>query len=262
MLHYSASGAKPAREERRLLAEAPLAIELRGGPAYTIMRTPPHEGAPATDRELAVGFLLAEGLIRSADDIHVLEECAGGANCIRATLAGEPPPEVGRTLAVSASCGLCGRTDVETLVANLAPVAGRFEAPVDVLYALPERVHAGQALFAATGASHAAALFRADGEILILREDIGRHNALDKVVGHALLAGMDLSAAGVFLSGRVSLEMVVKTVRAGVPLIAAVSAASAAAVEAAERLGLTLCGFARGSEVTVYTHDERVKGAG
>ena len=252
MVHFRRGRKSPRRERRALVGEAPLTIEIRGGSAYTLMRT------PGEDRELAVGFLFSEGLIAGMAELLTLEECARDANVVRVALAaaaGLPPR---RNLTVSSSCGLCGRAGLESLVAGLGPVGAGLRVPLEVLYALPERVRAGQALFRATGGSHAAALFDAAGRVLALREDLGRHNALDKVLGWALLSGTALAPLGVFLSGRASLEMVAKAARAGLGLVAAVSAPTTAAASAARRVGLTLCGFVRGAEVTVYTRPERI----
>ena len=245
----------PSRRVRVVAGEAPLVIEIRGGAAYTIMRT------PGADRELAAGFLFSEGLIRGASDIQTLAECPEDPDVVRVTLAAGPGRGAERNLAVNSSCGLCGRADVKSLVAGLSPVAGAIKVPLEVLYQLPGKVRSGQALFESTGGTHAAALFDPRGQVLALREDLGRHNALDKVLGWALLSGAPLAGTGVFLTGRISLEMVVKAARAGLPLVAAASAPTAAAIELARRLGLTLCGFVRGDEVTVYTHPSRVEAA-
>jgi len=242
----------PSREARAVAGEAPLVIEIRGGSAYTVMRT------PGADRELAAGFLLSEGLIRGAADILTLAECPEDPNVVRVTLAREPGRGAERNLAVSSSCGLCGRADVPALVAGLPPVTGDMRVPVEVLYELPGTVRALQELFESTGGTHAAALFDPRGRVLVLREDLGRHNALDKALGWALLSGAPLAGVGAFLTGRISLEMAVKAARAGIPLVAAAGAPTAAAIELAGRLGLTLCGFVRGDEVTVYTHPARV----
>ena len=242
------------REERRLVVERPLRIEVRDGTAYTIMRT------PGADRELTVGFLFSEGLIRSKDDILILEECPEDPDTIRVRLAEPDAKGAKRSLVVSSSCGLCGRDDIEALVADLPPAPAGPQFPLQELYELPERVRAGQEIFQTTGGSHAAALFDANGRVLVLREDLGRHNALDKVLGHALLSEIPTAGLGVFISGRTSLEMIVKAARAGIGLVAAVSAPTDAAVGAARRLGMALCGFVRGEEVTAYTHPERLAG--
>lgn len=255
VVHFRRGRKSPRRERRALLAEAPLTIEIRSGAAYTLMRT------PGGDRELAVGFLLSEGLIAGLAELLTLEECAESRNLVRVALAATAAPAPRRNLTVNSSCGLCGRADLDSLFAGLRPAGAGPEVPIEVLYALPGRVRAGQALFRATGASHAAALFDAAGRVLALREDLGRHNALDKVLGWALLAGTALAPLGVFLTGRASLEMVAKAARAGLALVAAVSAPTAAAVAAAERANLTLCGFVRGEEVTVYTRPERIRAA-
>jgi len=240
------------REKRELAKEEPLVIHLTGGPSFTIMRTPGH------DRELAAGFLLAEGLIGAAGDITGLTGVPDVTNEIRVTLAERPAGAVTRNLAVLSSCGLCGRPDPAALADGIPAVAGDFRVPPEVLYEVPGRVRARQELFRRTGATHAAALFDAKGEIAALFEDLGRHNALDKLIGHALLAGLDAANHGAFLSGRVSFEMVVKAARAGIGLVAAVSAPTDAAVRLATRFGITLAGFVRGEEVTVYTFPERI----
>ena len=130
--------------------------------------------------------------------------------------------------------------------------------PLDVLFRIPARARESQVLFSWTGGAHAAALFDTKGNLQAVREDVGRHNALDKLLGHALLAGVATGESGIFLSGRVSLELIIKVVRARVPLVAAVSAPTAAAVQAADRLGITLCGFVRGNEVSVYANGWRI----
>ncbi len=148
--------------------------------------------------------------------------------------------------------------DVESLVAELPAVNGGMEVSLRVLYEIPDKVRAAQGLFQATGGSHAAALFDERGEVLAMREDLSRHNALDKVIGSAILDGLPMNRLGVFLTGRVTLEMIIKVVRGGIPIAAAVSTASAVAGDVAELAGVTLCGFVRGNEVTVYTHPERI----
>jgi len=240
------------REFRSLIQESPLIITLNWAEEYAIIRTPGH------DEELTVGFLFTEGLIQGLDDLTFIRKCSGerGGMDVSTLATGAPP--VRRTTAVSTSCGLCGRVDLDALIAGLEPVTERFRLPVEHLHAFPQAVREAQALFQATGASHAAALFDAQGRILVVREDVGRHNALDKVIGERLLAREPMSRLGAFLSGRASLELIIKAARAGIPLVAAVSAPTDMAVRAAERLNITLCGFVRGQDLTVYAHPERI----
>lgn len=241
-----------ARRERTLAQEAPLVIRVNAGRDYTLMRTPGDDG------ELVTGFLLTEQFIDGLTDLLELRQEPRTPNLVEVQVAGKGRPAPDRTLLVGSSCGLCGRTDIPELLAGLAPVAEGFAIAPDVLYRVPGLVREQQALFRATGATHAAALFDADGKVLAMREDIGRHCAFDKLIGHALQARLPLAQCGAFLSGRVSIEMIVKAARAGISLVAAVSAPTAAAVEAAERLGITLCGFARGEEFTVYAREDRI----
>jgi len=257
---------------RDLLQEAPLTIRVADRPDITLIRT------PGADRELVVGFLVTEGFIRGMADIAVLEHCqeelgkgvgdpdaavpgtfAGSGDAIRVMLAGAAGADVPeRGMLIASSCGLCGRERIETILEEITPLEGKARFPTHTLFEVPGRMREAQRLFQRTGASHAAALFDASGKLLIVCEDIGRHNALDKVIGHAVLTGLPLAECGAMLSARASFEMVAKSARAGAPLVAAVSAASALAVTAAEKLNLTLCGFIRGAEVTCYAHPERL----
>ncbi|MHC4795651.1 MAG: formate dehydrogenase accessory sulfurtransferase FdhD [Planctomycetota bacterium] len=252
-VNYFQRGVSGMKQEKRtVVGESPLVIDTMGAEPFTIMRT------PGQDRELVVGFLFSEGLIDGIDDILILEDCEESPDVVRVKIAGNKKGEVRRNLVVNSSCGLCGRVDVEGLVKELGRVEGQFQVAIEVLYDLPGNSLARQALFNTTGGSHAAALFDSEGKIHVLREDLGRHNAVDKACGYALLQEMKLADMGLFISGRASLEMLVKAGRGGMALVAAVGAASTMAVEAAERLGITLCGFVRGEEVAVYTHDWRI----
>jgi FdhD protein len=242
----------PAAEPRVLVAEEPLVIRVTGGPSFTIMRTPGNE------RELAAGFLLAEGLIRGVGDLASIDGLPDEENEIRVTLTRVPEGMESRTLAVVSACGLCGRPDPGALVDELDPVPAGPVVPLADLYAVPAKVREAQPLFAKTGGTHAAALVGTGGRLVAVFEDLGRHNAFDKAIGHALLTGLELPGHWAFLTGRVSLEMVVKAARAGLGLVAAVSAPTASAVDVARRLGITVCGFVRGREVTVYSHPERI----
>ena len=249
---YDRSGNAAATSERSVIVESALVISVNNSSDYTIMRT------PGNDRELTAGFLLTEGIVESADEILMLRECLQSPNSIAAETSNPDAAPINRNLVVNSSCGLCGRADMDLLLDRLGRVTEGIKVPYSTIYDIPKRVFPAQSLFKATGATHAAALFDAGGEIFVLREDIGRHNAMDKVIGAALLRGRPTASMGVFLSGRVSLELVVKAARSGIPLMVSVSAPTDAAVTMADKLGITLTGFARDSGFTIYCHPERV----
>jgi FdhD protein len=252
VVRYRHSGGPTESVRRRdaVLLESPLHVEVDGS-AYTLLRT------PGADRELVVGFLFTEGLISAPEDILLLAECPDRPDVImvRTGNAGKKPL---RTLTITSSCGLCGMEDIAAMVAALGRVNGGFRLSVEALCRLPEQTRAMQPLFDATGGAHAAALFDSAGSVACVLEDVGRHNALDQLIGHALLRTVALADKGVFLSGRTSLEMVAKAARARIPLVVAVGAPTSAAVEAADRIGLTLCGFVREERASVYTHAWRI----
>lgn len=253
IVHYRRGRDVAAHEDRVLVAERPLAIQIVDGERYTVMRTPGHEA------DLAVGFLFAEAVIESPAEVSGLRACPGG-DTIQVTLTERERTPVQRNLVVSSSCGLCGRDDVDALTQSLDAVGpGPFVA-VEALFELPARVREQQPVHDATGSCHCAALFDASGVVRAVREDIGRHSALDKVIGHALRTSLPLEPLGVFLSGRTSLEMVIKAARAGIGLIVAVSGPSEEAVATAQHVSMTVCGFARGSELAIYSHPERIVG--
>jgi FdhD protein len=267
-------------EERpdELATEEPLEIRLiQGGRRRTVaitMRT------PGADAELALGFLFAEGVIHGRGDVRRVAPCidtgeaseaaadpGGCANVIEVELAeGVAEPELAgleRHFFATSACGVCGKASLDALAVRLpAEIAAGPEIPTAVITALPERLRAAQGMFATTGGLHAAALFGPAGELLAVREDVGRHNALDKLIGWALGEGLlPLSGHIVLVSGRSSYEILQKSLMAGVPMVCAVSAPSSLAVELADRFGLTLIGFLRGDRFNVYTGIERVAGA-
>ncbi len=252
IVHFRRGHPGRAPQERLVIEEQPLTVDVLGTGQFTIMRTPGFE------EELITGFLFAEGLIDCIEQVRLLEECSSSPNYYRVRLAPEPQRPTRRNLTVTSSCGLCGRMELEELEKHLGRVEGGIEVTKDVLYRLPTAVAEQQTLFKKTGGSHATALFDSTGAILLVREDLGRHNAFDKVVGAALSAAVPLQDKGVFLSGRASLEMVLKAARSRIALVAAVSAPSSRAIEVAHRLGITLCGFVRGEEFAVYSHDRRI----
>ena len=258
-------GGRVEVREDRLSGEEPLAIRACGPGEDPVdvavtMRTPGHED------ELAVGFLRTEGLIDDAATITGITRGDPATHSqpddeviVRLALPFDASRVAERHFVATASCGICGKASLDEVEVRCDPIpAGPVITPA-TLISLPVRLREAQAVFEATGGLHAAGLFDASGELLALREDVGRHNALDKLVGSQLLAGsLPLHERIVMVSGRTSFELVQKAAVAGVPILAAVSAPSDLAVEAAERLGVTLVGFLRGDGFNVYTHPERV----
>lgn len=235
-----------------LASEEPLAIELDGTRVATTMRTPGH------DFELAVGFCHAEGLL-AGHPVRTVRYCGTGSpvetafNVVSVSTGGRAPAPEPRLGLTTSSCGFCGTRTVDELAASLAPVAGA-PLPVEVLAGAPEALRAAQELFDETGAVHAAGVVEPDGEVHTVREDVGRHNAVDKVVGRLLLDGrLPAAGRGLVVSGRASFELVHKAWAAGFRALVAVSAPTALAVATAERGGIQLAGFARHGDLTVYT---------
>lgn len=240
------------RRPDELIVEEPMSIQLDGVLVSTTMRT------PGNDYELAVGFCHTEGLLAGAP-VRTVRYCATGSasdtgyNTVTVEtggLAPTPTPRLGNT---SSSCGICGTEAIDALTERLHRLPSTPEMPVDLLRTIPTKVAAGQDLFGSTGAVHAAAAFTVDGAVVVSREDVGRHNAVDKVVGRMLLDG-DLPATGLglFVSGRASFEMVQKAWAAGFGTVVAVSAPTALAVHTAHRAGIALYGFARADRLNVY----------
>jgi FdhD protein len=221
---------------------------------------------PGDEAELAVGFLYAEGLIRSADEVLGVEVGDPGRMAQpddEATVRLRGPFDAAalgqRHFAATASCGICGKASLDAVHVRADPIPDGPVIDPAVLLVLPGRLREAQTVFEATGGIHAAGLFEADGTLVAAREDIGRHNALDKLIGSRLLAGeLPLHGRIVLVSGRIGFELVQKAAVAGAPIVAAVSAPSDLAVEAAERLGVTLVGFLRGDGFNVYTRPDRV----
>lgn len=248
-----------------LAAEEPMEIRV-GGRALTItMRT------PGDDFDLAVGFLVSEGVVRAAGDVVAARYCAGATddgsntyNVVDVALDPSLPPldvSLERNFYTTSSCGLCGKASLDAVrTASTWSVADDpLRLTPALLAALPERLREAQRVFDRTGGLHAAALFSADGELVVVREDVGRHNAVDKVVGHAVRNGMlPLRESILMVSGRASFELVQKAVMAGIPALAAVSAPSSLAADLAEENGMTLVGFLRGDSMNVYAGADRV----
>jgi FdhD protein len=242
-----------------LAAEEPLEIRVNGAPVTVTMRTPGH------DLELAAGFLLTEGIIESRDEIGVLRlsdpEMGAKSNVVEVELKDRPfdTANLQRNFFAASSCGICGKASIEAIRRRgLVPPDREFNVDPRVLCGLPEKIRSEQAVFARTGGLHAAALFDAMGNLLALREDIGRHNAVDKVVGWAMREGrLPLSRSILMVSGRGGFEIAQKALAAGVPVMASVSAPSSLAVKLARELGMTLIGFLRGERFVVYSGDFR-----
>jgi FdhD protein len=254
------------RSERAdtLATEEPMEIRA-GGPGQEAEAVAVTMRTPGGDFELAVGFLFTEGLI-SPGDVHRVAYCDNVPgedqqyNIVSVTLD-EPldRERLHRNFAATSSCGICGKAALDDVQVRCAPVAAGPEVSVDVLVSLPDRLRAGQKVFERTGGLHAAGLFTPDGELVTLREDVGRHNAVDKVIGEQLLAArLPLSGHVLQVSGRASFEIVQKAAVAGIPIVSAVSAPSSLAVEAGERFGMTIVGFVRDGGCNVYSHPERV----
>jgi FdhD protein len=233
-----------------LAVEEPLEIRIDGRPVAVTMRTPGH------DEELALGFCLSEGLRPSA--ARVPADLA--ANAVEVDAPGLDVERIRRSFYTSSSCGVCGKGALEAVAVEAARVESRLTVPAELVSALPDLLRSGQATFAATGGLHATGLFDPTGAPLCLREDVGRHNALDKVVGWAFLNGLlPLAERLICVSGRISFELVQKAAVAGCPILAAVGAPSSLAVELAADRGITLCGFVRGGRLNVYTEPWRIE---
>jgi len=221
---------------------------------------------PGRDRELTVGFLLAERLIRGSDDLALIEHCADAANdnVVNVRLADDRMVaralESRREVASTSSCGVCGRQTIETLTADMPAVQSSMSMSWEAVAALPSRLRAAQPAFEETGGLHAAGLFSAAGDPIDVAEDVGRHNAVDKVIGRCVMRDdLPLSAYALCVSGRTSFEIVQKAAVAGIPLLAAVSAPSSLAIDLAVATGITLVGFSRGNSFNIYAGGERIR---
>ncbi len=255
-------GNEARRARDRVAVEEPLELRVAGRPVGVTMRT------PGNDFELAIGYCISERLVARPDDIEAVRFCApeGQAqefNVLTVDLrpgVPVPDPSLDRLAVTSSSCGVCGKASIEAVTAACPTVAGDgLAVTAQVLSSIPGRVREAQRVFEQTGGLHAAAVCDADGEVRCVREDVGRHNAVDKVIGWAATERrLPLTGAVLFVSGRCSFEIVQKAAVTGVPLIAAVSAPSSLAVELAEQTGMTLVGFLRGDTMNVYTHPHRL----
>ncbi len=251
--HMVASVVRDGDVRDEVAVEEPLEIRVDGAPLSVTMRTPGH------DEELALGFLHGEGLIPASPPRAAgpTADLAGNVVEVAGPLLRDPGA---RSFYTTSSCGVCGKGALEEVAVHAPAAAPGPLVPRTLLAALPERLRADQAAFARTGGLHATGLFSADGELLLAREDVGRHNAMDKVIGRALLDGLlPLHDRILCVSGRLSFELVQKAAVAGAPLLVGVGAPSSLAIELAADRGMTLCGFARGDgRVNVYAGAERV----
>jgi FdhD protein len=266
--HHLTGSTAEARPET-LVVEEPLEIRVNGTPLTVTMRT------PGSDIELAQGFLLTEGVIRYRDDVFSVRYCRGATeddsgysqntyNVLDVTLAADvprPDVDVTRNFYTTSSCGVCGKASLEAVRLSSRHCPGDDPSTVTAatLSQMPGQLRSAQKVFASTGGLHGAALFTVNGDVLVVREDIGRHNAVDKVIGWALEQDrVPLTGTVLLVSGRVSFELTQKAVMAGIPILAAVSAPSSLAVDLAAQSGLTLVAFLRGESMNVYTRPDRL----
>lgn len=254
IVRHEGTQAPDARDDA-IAAEEPLEIRVGGRSVAVVMRTPGH------DRELAAGFLVTEGIVRRREDVLDLIHCRtdGGEpeeNILDAVLAPGAQVDLAkltRHVFTSSSCGICSKASIEAVQAQFPPIGAPLSVRREVVLGLPEKLREAQAAFELTGGLHASAIFDPAGNLSVVREDVGRHNALDKVVGQAFFAEkLPLSASILLVSGRVSFEIMQKALGAGIPAVAAISAPTSAAVEFARSSGQTLVGFIRGQRLNVY----------
>jgi FdhD protein len=255
------AGRKPKFETDQLAREEPLEIRVRGKSVAVTMRTPGH------DRELAAGFLLTEGLIRLRNDVVEIAYCrqreaADYENTLNVFLSPSVEVDFGRLtrhVFASSSCGLCGKASIESVQQHFPPVESSMRVKLETILKLPERLQAAQKTFGKTGGLHAAGIFDTRGKLLVSREDVGRHNAVDKVIGWGFLEKrMPFNAHVLLVSGRASFEIMQKALAARVPIVCAVSAPSSLAVEFARESGQTLIGFLRGETMNIYARPKRI----
>ncbi len=263
VLRIDTATGRPVRRPDSLAAEEPLEIRVGKAALAVTMRT------PGDDIDLALGFLLTEGIIGSAEDVRTAQLCAGTEepntyNVVDVMLSpGVPPPATDptRNFYTTSSCGVCGKASIDAVRvrSRFSPAGDAARVSAEVLAGLPDTLRRAQRAFDATGGLHAAGLFDTAGRLVVVREDVGRHNAVDKVVGWALREHrLPLAGHVLLVSGRASFELAQKASMAGIPILAAVSAPSTLAVALAEEAGLTLVGFLRGTTMNVYAGAERV----
>ena len=257
---WKEGGLQPT-ESDAVATEEPLEIRVRGRSIAITMRTPGH------DEELAAGFLVTENIIHHRQDVSEIAHCREGeaaqlGNTMNVFLTPEVDVDFGqltRHFFASSSCGLCGKASIEDVHQKFPPVENQIEISAKMLASLPDKLRVAQPTFDQTGGLHAAGLFSMDGFLTVSREDVGRHNAVDKVIGNAFLNQVDLSQSILLVSGRASFEIMQKALSARIPIVAAVSAPSSLAVEFAQDSRQTLAGFVRGKTMNVYAGAQRVR---
>ena len=238
----------------RVACEEPLQITVDGTPVAVVMRT------PGDDKDLVLGFLLTEGLVNAPDDVTRID-LEAKRNHALVFLADDvvlDHARLSRNLFSASSCGICGKASIEAIQQNAPPIEHGFSLSTDTVMTLPGVLRAIQEVFSQTGGLHAAALITAEGDVLILREDVGRHNAIDKVIGWAMEQGVDLSHTLLQLSGRVSFEVMQKALVARIPVVSAISAPTSLSVEFARESGQTLIGFLRPPTFNIYAGEQRI----
>jgi len=244
-IHKALGGDSISPSEDLLAVEEPLEIRVNGRDLSITMRTPGH------DRELAAGFLFTEGILKERVELLAIES---KENSVSLTLAEGVEPGAARNFYTTSSCGVCGKTSIESLHAAGCAMLPHLRVAREAIHALPEKLRGAQSVFGHTGGLHGAALFSTAGELEMVREDVGRHNAVDKLIGAAFLDGrLPLGDRILMLSGRASFELVQKAVMAGIPVVAAVGAPSSLAVQTAQRFGMTLAGFVRDGRFNIYS---------
>ncbi|UYM05134.1 formate dehydrogenase accessory sulfurtransferase FdhD [Solicola gregarius] len=257
------AGSKTLRHEDRLATEEPLEMRV-DAPGMPVERFGITMRTPGRDFELTAGLLFAEGVYAARDDVRSIAYCTDADlsedeefNVV--TLHLNTTPATGwRARDVSSACGVCGKESVSDVAVAARPIRSDVRADPALIASLPDRLRAEQQVFATTGGLHAAGLFDTGGKALVVREDVGRHNAVDKAIGHCVLEQIDVAAAILCVSGRVAYEIVQKAAVAGIPLIAAVGAPSSLAVDVAKEVGIGVIGFVRDGRMVVYSHPERI----
>ena len=258
-LRRVAAGVGVETQRDFVAVEEPLEIRVEGRSVAVVMRTPGH------DEELTAGFLVSEGVVRTGRDILEISQCPSTGNSegnvVDVLLGGAVVnwESLTRHVFSASSCGICGKTSIDAIFQRFPMVTAEWQVHAALVAGLSAKLREAQATFAKTGGLHASAVFNSRGELLVLREDVGRHNALDKVLGFGLLNSLlPLDQYILLVSGRVSFELMQKALAAGIPIVAAISAPSSLAVEFAQNSGQTLIGFVRGDTMNVYTHAKRV----
>ena len=261
VLRWESGEFSPSTQDA-VAAEEPMEIRVEGRSVAVVMRSPGH------DEELAAGFLLSEGIIKRSEDIFDVIQCqTEGGNAVDVTLTdpGKFKPEnLTRHVYTTSSCGICGRATIESVMMTFPALKARWTLTPKIVTSLSAKLQKAQTTFTTTGGLHASGLFDRGGNLLLAREDVGRHNALDKVLGHALLNGISglrlpLTETVLLVSGRISYELVQKGLAGGIPVIAGISAPTTLAVDCAKKSNMTLIGFLRNDRMNVYTHPNRIK---